>query len=128
MRFSIQLILQTRTSRKFIVPEADFHTDLIGASSVIIVHKTAKLFRFLQVHSQCEHTIVNTSYSRIDKLLPLSSHNLSTLGPLTQFSTPVVHVFISNIALCSIICTRKSSSVTCTSTCTSNRGANILVF
>ena len=43
---------------KFIVPEARFHADSIGTSPVIIARKTAKLFKFLQLHSQRKRTIV----------------------------------------------------------------------
>ena len=43
---------------KFVVSEARFHAESIGASPVIIAHKTAKLFKFLQVHSQHERPIV----------------------------------------------------------------------
>ena len=41
------------------VPEAHFHTESIGASHVIIARKTAKLFKFLQLHSQRKHTIAH---------------------------------------------------------------------
>ena len=32
---------------KFILPEAHFHTESIGASPVVIAHKKVKLFKFL---------------------------------------------------------------------------------
>ena len=53
--------LATCICTKFIVPEACFHIELIGASPVIVAHKTTKLFKVLQdvlVHSQCEGTSI----------------------------------------------------------------------
>ena len=42
---------------KFIVPVAHFHAESIGASHVTITRITAKLFKFLRLHSQRERTI-----------------------------------------------------------------------
>ena len=42
----------------YIVPEACFHAESIGASPVIIAGKTAKLFKFLQVYSPHERTML----------------------------------------------------------------------
>ena len=36
------------------VPEVHFHAESTGASPVIISHKMAKLFKFLQPHSQLQ--------------------------------------------------------------------------
>ena len=41
-------------AQKLIVPEARFHAESIGASPLIIARKTARLFKFLQLHSQRE--------------------------------------------------------------------------
>ena len=43
---------------KFIVSEAHFHADTIGASTSVIVRKTAKLFKFLYSPTQRGPTIV----------------------------------------------------------------------
>ena len=45
-------------THKFIIPEAHFDAESIGASAVKIARKTAKLFKFLQVPTQRERTIV----------------------------------------------------------------------
>ena len=44
-------------AHKFIVPEAHFDAESVGASPVKIALKTAKLFKFLQVPTQRERTI-----------------------------------------------------------------------
>ena len=56
--FSVSLPSQTRTRTKFIVPEAHFHAKSIGASSVVIACKTAKLFKILYSPTQRDRTIV----------------------------------------------------------------------
>ena len=62
MGFSVWLLSQTRTSAKFIVSEARFHAESIGASHVSVIRKTTKLFKFLQPHSQRERTIALVIY------------------------------------------------------------------
>ena len=57
---SVWLLSQTRTSTKIIGLEARFHAESMGASPVIIARKTVKLFEFLHVHSQREHTIASS--------------------------------------------------------------------
>ena len=42
MEFSASLLSQTKIHTKFIVPAAHFHTNVIGASPVVIAHKTIK--------------------------------------------------------------------------------------
>ena len=49
-------------THKFIAPEARFHAESICVSPVIIAHKTAKLFKFLQVHVYCQHECTNKAY------------------------------------------------------------------
>ena len=56
-RVSCLAILANLHIHKIVVPEACFHADLIGTSPIIIAHKTVKLLKFLQVHSQCNCTI-----------------------------------------------------------------------
>ena len=62
MRFSVYILLQTHTNTRFIVPEAHFQGETIGASPLIIAHQTAKLFKFLQAHSQRKCTIISLNY------------------------------------------------------------------
>ena len=59
MGFCVQLLTQTRIRTRFIVQEAHFHTELINASPMLTASKTQKLFTFLQLHSQCEHTLAD---------------------------------------------------------------------
>ena len=53
MGFSVSLLY----THKFIAPEARFRAKSIRASPIIIACKTAKLFKFLQVHSHRKCTI-----------------------------------------------------------------------
>ena len=43
---------------KFIVPEAYFHAKSISASPIVNAHKTVKLFKFLDLPTQHDPTIV----------------------------------------------------------------------
>ena len=58
MGFSVSLLLQNCTHTKCIVPKANFHAESIGASPIVIARKTAKLFKFFHLQTQCDPTIV----------------------------------------------------------------------
>ena len=58
--FFVYRLFQTRTSTKYIAPEADFRTESVDTSPVIIGRELTKLFEFLQLHSQRERTIVGS--------------------------------------------------------------------
>ena len=57
-RFFVYRHFQTRTRTKYITPEARFRAESVDTSPVIIGRELAKLFEFLQLHSQRERTII----------------------------------------------------------------------
>ena len=50
-------------ARNFIVIEAHFHAESFGAGPIVIALKTAKLFNFYHLQTQCHPTIVSVVFS-----------------------------------------------------------------
>ena len=78
MGCSASLLRQTHTRTKFITPEVHFHAESIGASLIVIEHKTAKLFKFFNLQTQRNPTIEQARNSLLSKL-PSATTSMSTL-------------------------------------------------
>ena len=95
MGFSVPLLLQTHTCKKFIVPEVHFRAKSIDTSPVVAACKTAKLFNFFNpvhiglvkpvrnqfcskpVSNQLKHTAFTHSHANQLRLSPTNIHTLN---------------------------------------------------